>query len=342
LLSAAAVANVREVAGALLSHWSAYDFSYAYYPAAVRLLHGVSPYAQSQAAMIHGTAFVYPALSAIVFVPFGLLGVQAATHLYMLLCVFMVPLTLWVSGVRDWRIYVVVMLWRPVQDAWLLGNVSAPLACLSAVAWRYRDRPLVAGLAIAVAISIKPLVWPLALFLLATRRWRAAAWTLAFGLGLNALSWLVVGFGQIHPYLRASADDLDVFWRYGCSLTSVASKLGLSRGVGEAAMVAIVAALVVAIVRAGRRRDDVATLTLTVVAVLVASPIVWTHDFILLIVPLAAARPRLSILWFVPVAMWVCSPMAAAPGWQVAVAWLATAGALLPLFALGRGGRMLD
>src|SRR5204862_3980172 len=51
-----------------------------------------------------------------------------------------------------------------------------------------------------------------------------------------------------------------------------------------------------------RRNRDVATLTLTLAAALAASPIVWVHYFLLLLVPLALARPRLSPLWFVPLA----------------------------------------
>ena len=44
------------------------------------------------------------------------------------------------------------------------------------------------------------------------------------------------------------------------------------------------------------------TFTLTLAAALCASPIVWVHYFLLLLVPLALIRPRLSLLWFVPFA----------------------------------------
>jgi hypothetical protein len=43
-------------------------------------------------------------------------------------------------------------------------------------------------------------------------------------------------------------------------------------------------------------------LTLALAAGLAASPIVWIHYFLLLLVPLALTRPRLSALWFVPFA----------------------------------------
>jgi hypothetical protein len=50
------------------------------------------------------------------------------------------------------------------------------------------------------------------------------------------------------------------------------------------------------------RERDVATLTLVLVAALAASPIVWVHYLLFLVVPLALTRPRLSPLWFLPLA----------------------------------------
>ena len=43
-----------------------------------------------------------------------------------------------------------------------------------------------------------------------------------------------------------------------------------------------------------------ASLTLALAAGLVATPILWLHYLVLLVVPIALARPRLSALWFAP------------------------------------------
>src|SRR5207248_5421783 len=59
------------------------------------------------------------------------------------------------------------------------------------------------------------------------------------------------------------------------------------------------------VARDGRRMErdrDVTVLTLALAAALAASPIVWVHYFLLLLVPLVLTRPRLSPLWFVPFA----------------------------------------
>jgi len=47
---------------------------------------------------------------------------------------------------------------------------------------------------------------------------------------------------------------------------------------------------------------DASALTLVLAAALAASPIVWIHYFLLLLVPIALTRPRLSLLWLVPFA----------------------------------------
>ena len=50
-------------------------------------------------------------------------------------------------------------------------------------------------------ISVKPIAWPLIIWLLATRRYRGVAWAAACGIVLNVVAWTILGFGQIHQYI---------------------------------------------------------------------------------------------------------------------------------------------
>jgi hypothetical protein len=65
--------------------------------------------------------------------------------------------------------------------------------------------------------------------------------------------------------------------------------------------------LVAAAVVAYRRRpfSDARVLTLCLVAALVASPIVWPHYLLLLLVPVAIAHPRLSLPWLIALVSWI-------------------------------------
>ena len=315
------------------AHGAAYDLNWSYYPAARRLLEGTSPYAVSHKELKEGIAFVYPALAVLLFAPLALVGRVLSDHLYMLFCLLLVPATLRVAGVRDWRTYGLPLMCLPVIVGWQGGNVTLPLMFLVAMSWRYRTKPLIAGLIVAAAISVKPFMWPLGLWLLVTRRWRASLWALASGALLNLLAWAAVGFNGIGAYLRVSGQVTKMEWRNGYGMLAVAHHLGLGRGAGDVLLVAGSAAIAAALVYQGfvRHREREA-MVVTVALMLVASPLVWSHYFALLVVPIALTRNHLSAIWFVPLAMVVCpttNPSAA----ELVLAW--AVGAICFAAALG-------
>jgi hypothetical protein len=60
---------------------------------------------------------------------------------------------------------------------------------------------------------------------------------------------------------------------------------------------------------------DRRSLILCLAAALVVTPILWLHYLVLLLLPIALARPRLSALWFVPLAMTVFEALDWYRGW---------------------------
>jgi glycosyl transferase family 87 len=329
--------------GALRAHVIAQDFHESYYPAARRLIDGGNPYAATASQIKHGMAFTYPPLSAVLLAPFALFGPSLSDHAYMILCLLAVPASVWAAGTRDWRAYGLPLLWLPVIVGWQGGNVSLLILFLVALAWRWRDRPLRAGLVVAVAISLKTFAWPLGLWLLATRRWRAGICALASGTVINLAAWAIVGFNRIESFLRVSGKLVDGQWRTGYTMLAVASHLGLTRGIGELLLLAGSAAVALALLDQGLvRRHERGAMVMAVALMLVASPVVWSHYFVLLLVPVALARPRVSWLWLLPVAMWVC-PVTTPSGWQLALAW-AVAGGCIALALRKRpvGRRLAD
>jgi hypothetical protein len=181
----------------------------------------------------------------------------------------------------------------------------------------------------AAMIALKPLLWPLAIWLLATRRWRASAHTLIWGIMLNSVAFSVVGFGEIGRYLHAVSADTNQAWRLGFGLPALLGHLGAGRTAGIALMIVLSVPLVVALVYSGFvKRNELHALTLAVALAIVSSPLLWGHYLGLLLVPLALLRPRLNWLWFLPVPMWVCPPDVQAHLWQVVLFWVAC-GAML-------------
>ncbi len=156
---------------------------------------------------------------------------------------------------------------------------------------------------------------------------------------MNLLAWAMVGFNQIDTYLRLSRQVTDALWRGGYSLLAVAHHLGFGRGVGEVLLGIGSVTLACCLVYLGfvkRRERD--AMIITVALMLVASPLVWSHYFVLLLVPLALARPRLDAVWFLPCAMWICPPSTTATGREVAVAWLVAGFCLVTTLRDGSAG----
>ena len=80
---------------------------------------------------------------------------------------------------------------------------------------------------------------------------------------------------------------------------------------------------------------------LALAAAFVLTPILWLHYLVLLVVPIALARPRLSALWFVPLALTVFEALDWYRGWPrgdgPALASVAVVAALV--FAISAGPR---
>lgn len=300
-------------------HTLAIDFHHEFWPAAHLVAQGVSPYGGSWQHISAGVAFPYPALTAIAFVPLALIPHGVADGVFTAVNIAAVWLTLRALGVRDRRVYGLVLIWPVVVQAWQTANLTLVLGLGIAWLWRKRDQPIVAGVLVAVLLSLKPFLWPLGLWLLATRRYAAAGYAVVAGLAINLVAWGVLGFDQLRRYDQVSTAVTHVMYKRGYDLLALALHLGAGPTVAYALAVAACVVVGVACLYAGRRGDGQTALALAIALSLLATPVLWAHYFALMIVPVALARPRLSALWFAPLLMWVCPVVKPTP-WQVILA----------------------
>ncbi len=304
---------------ALASHALAVDFQHGPLLAGSRLLAGASPYPGPHAPeVLNGWPFDYPALAALLGAPFSVLGHVPADTALILLSVGAVVLTLRWCGVRDWRLYGLVFLWPAVIAGWQTANLTLPIMLGIAGLWRYRDRPVIAGALVALVISLKLFLWPLGLWLLATRRYAATGYALVIGVVLNLIAWGAIGFDQIGRYVRLLTAVTRLLSPHTYTLVA------LLHITGYPALLAIAAPVLITCVGLGRRGHDRHAFTLAIAACLLVTPLVWLHYFALLIVPLALARPRVAPVWFLGVLLQF--PISTPAPWQVAVTLLAAAG----------------
>jgi hypothetical protein len=335
-----AVITIWLLAYVVTHHDAAIDFRQSFWTSGWRILHGGDPYVWTHAQIRGGVSFPYPAVAGLLFAVFALLPNSAAALLFTVGCLLSFGAALWLMSIRDWRLYGVVALWSPVVIGWQTANLTLLLVVGVACAWRYRDRPLVAGVLTAILISLKPVVFPFALWLLATRRYAAAGYALAVGLVLNALAWLVLGLGEVSHWLHLLSVQGELLYRKGYALIAVAGDVGLAHSAGT--VLEIIAGLAVgaACVWLGRQGREVGAFILAVVLMLVASPQVDLHYFALLVVPMTIVHRRLHWTWLLPLALWIC-PASEAVLWQATVWWLIVVALTLEmLFAAQRPAQL--
>jgi Glycosyltransferase family 87 len=293
--------------------------------AALDVVHGHSPYVTaSAAAFAHFDKFVYPPVAALVFAPFGAVPSGPARVLMAIAGLAAVLCALRVLQVEDWRCYGVAVLSAPAINTLALGAITSFLLLGAALAWRYRDNAAVAAVATAFTAVLKLFLWPLGVWLLATRRWRAAVLCAAIGVVLVLGGWAVIGFAGFtsYPTVVRLLEQVEAPLSY-----SLIALLGLSGTAQTAVTVSLSLLAVVGIVFAARGADgDRRAFAVAVVASLVITPLLWLHYLLLLFVPIAVYRPRLSGLWFLPLVLWA-TPTTHSHGttWRIVLALVVVA-----------------
>jgi len=272
------------------------------------VLHGRSPYPEhaTVAVLAAAKSFVYPPIASYLFAPLAALPVEASEVIFFLASIACLLGALRLLGVRDWRCYTLPFLWLPVYSSLSLGTISPLLVLLLACGWRYRDeRPRLAAAAIGLAVVAKLFLLPIVLWLVATRRWRTASWTAAFAAAAFLVPFAPLGWHALRRY-----EHLLRMLDAGLGTDSFSTRTLLhSAGVGSTTSTLVVGLCVVGFafgaLRLGRRGGDAGSLALALAAALLLSPIVWTHYYVLLLVPIGIVRPRLSPLWFLPLVFWI-------------------------------------
>jgi alpha-1,2-mannosyltransferase len=303
--------------------------------AALAVMHGRSPYvAATPAALAHFDKFVYPPVTALLLAPVAALPSEVGRVLVFAGGLVAIVAALRLLDVEDWRCYGVALLSTPAINSLALGALTSFLFLGAALAWRYRDRTVASAVAVAFTAVLKLFLWPLVVWLLATRRWRSAVYCVVAGTVLVVGGWAVIGFAgfRSYPTLVHVLDRIEAPASY-----SIVALVGVHGGVETAVTVALAVALALAVVLAARARDgDRRAFAVAVLAALFATPLLWLHYLLLLYVPIALYRPRLAPLWFLPLVLWV-TPTAHSQGvtWKIAVG-LAVVG-VVALGALSRG-----
>jgi hypothetical protein len=150
----------------------------------------------------------------------------------------------------------------------------------------------------------------------------------------------VIGFRGLSSYPHLLRADAAVFENHSHSLVALALRAGLTEGAARLAAFLTALALLAVVRRVTKAQgpNKVFGFAVALLAGIVASPIVHQHYWVVLFVPLAAARPTAGWRWLLPLVFWI-SPVEGSPhGWQIALVLTLAASLVLSLRDAGANG----
>ena len=283
-----------------------FDFYRGMWVASHHLAHGQSIYPAADPGTLlgQGAPYVWPPPLALLGVPLTWLPWHAAGVVWVLLNLAFLAGGLWLVGLRNWRLWLLALFSFPVTSGLLLGQPNGLLALLAALAWRYRDQALRGGAAAGAAVALKLLAWPMILWFVFTRRWRAAGTSLVVALLSLLTSWAITGWSGLGEYPALLAADARAFQSHSFSLTALATNAHLTPDVGRLACMLAALALIV-LSRFTARTDELGAYGLATFAGIIASPVVHLHYLAAMLIPLAASRPHRLWPWLLLVVFWL-------------------------------------
>src|SRR5207302_1717456 len=240
-----------------------------------------------------------------------------------------VPAALLLLGVRDWRCHAIAFLWWPTIIAIQTGNLTLLMLLGLALAWRYRDEPVIAALATAFVIALKLFFWPALIWLVATRRYRTAALAAATTAFLVLVPWAGIGFAGLrgYPHLIESVSSNEGPHSY--SVAALLHAMLPSWTAATTVEALFGAALLVVVLAAGRRGRDREAFALSIIAILVLSPLLEMHYLALLLVVVALYRRSFALAWAAPLLIWGAAAGNVASPIQIVHVLLAVAATLV-------------
>lgn len=282
-----------------LDSWGAIgvDFRASTWEPGRAILDGRSPYPEP------GSSWpaLYPPPYMLVLSPLVLLPFGVAAGLWLLLLSGAIVLALWVAGLRDWRCYSIALLSLPAVASLGAGNATALLMLATALLWKWRDRPHYGAAAFTCGLLIKPILWPLVLWLVITRRIRLAVETAVMTGGALLVGWAIIQFHGLADYPTLLREHAEATASNGLLVTNLLLDSGVPYRAAAAASLLLGVCLLASALWI---QDDLRRFTLGIAAALLMTPVMFVHYFLLLYVPLAVRYPRFSLVWLTPVPLW--------------------------------------
>ena len=270
----------------------------------------------------------HPPPVALLCLPFGLMSYEHAAiawFFFELIClsVSVVLLLRWLGVEKRGTLLLLstllILVWAPVTYELLTGQLTAFLFFLMAGAWLSlrSGKDIRGGIFLGTAVAVKLVPWPLIIFLMLRRNWRAACAAMTTTVVANIAAATLIGFDRIaYYYLKivGSVSELYRGYYFNFSLWTIGWRIfdgtgsqvlggvnapPLFNAPAIAPIVSIAISLTILIFGfafAFKARNFDTSFGILVCLIILVSPVAWIHYLIITLIPFVIVLKNLSFL----------------------------------------------
>jgi hypothetical protein len=263
----------------------------------------------------------HPPPVAVLFLPFALLDYITSSILWLMIelgCMVWVAyrISIWTGTVRI-KISTIILVclflsWRPFFEDLGLGQLMIPILAILVETWLalQQGKPVRAGSYLGLAISLKLIAWPILLYLLFKKQWKASIAAISVVTLTHLAAAMTMGTANIWYYYLNSGDWVYPLYRaHNQNFSSWSIGWRIFEGTGSPVLVSAVSpplinapelahyvsvaiplgVLAISLLLAIKVHGDSQAFGIMVGASILISPIAWIHYFTLATIPIAIA-----------------------------------------------------
>lgn len=258
--------------------------------------------------------FIYPPISAVLMVPMTVIPYAVANILLILVTVGLTALTLAIvltslgQSLKWMALLPAALVIEPIHSTLDYGQINVVLMAMVAADCLVKKPKWPRGVLVGLAAAIKLTPAAFILFFLLRRDFRASITTIISFLAATALGFLLTWSTSLKFWTNAvfhTNDKVGTDYLANQSIHGVLARLGLGTGV----WVALAAGVLICTVMAMRRVEATLAFSLNALAMLLLSPISWSHHWVWCVpILLALAANGYKILAIAGTAVFFLAP----------------------------------
>jgi hypothetical protein len=270
----------------------------------------------------------HPPPVALICLPLGLLSYEHAAmvwFIFELIClsVSVVLLLRWLGVEKREALAslsaLLILVWTPVTYELLHGQLTALLFFLMVGAWQAlrSGKDIRGGILLGTAIAVKLVPWPLIIFLMLRRNWRATCAAITTTIAANVAAATFIGFDRMaHYYLKIGSSVSELYHAHFANFSLWSIGWRLFDGTGSpvlggvnapplfnapaiAPFISIAipfAMLIIGLKFAFQARNLDTSFGIMICLMILVSPIAWNHYLITALIPFVIVVQNLSSL----------------------------------------------